>query len=79
MWSSILPEETSAKAAYRGARGPAPNPQGGQKLTWLKIIENDLKDIKAKLKVINRDGDGNIENKYQVYDHEHLAKNRHIW
>ena len=35
------------------------------------------------MKVVNADGGGGIiENsggKYQVYDNEHLSKNRHIW
>ena len=46
-----LPEETPAKAALREARKFAPKPRGGQKLTWLKLVDKDLENINIKVVV----------------------------
>ena len=46
-----LPEETTAKAALREARKYAPKPRGGQKLTWLKLVDKDLENINIKVVV----------------------------
>ena len=71
-----LPEETPAKAALREARRYVQKPRGGQKITWLKIIDKELENIKIKVAVVNGDG---INHKYELCNHEILAKNRHIW
>jgi len=64
-----LPEGTSAKAALTEARKYHRKPQGGQKTTWLKMIDNDMRRNNIKLMVDGR----------PTGDHEVLAQNRHIW
>ena len=79
VWTSIETlQRNISQSSIQGAK-KINTKRGGQKLTWLKIIENYLKDVKVKVKVVNRDGGGNTENEYQVYNHEDLAKNRQIW
>jgi len=64
-----LPERTAAKAALREIRKYHPKPRGGQKLTWIKQVDKEMKENKIKL-LIN----GKI-----IEDHQTLAQNRHIW
>jgi hypothetical protein len=71
-----LPEETPARAALREARRYVQKPRGGQKITWLKLIDKDLENINIKVAVVNGDG---TNHRYEICNHEILAKNRHIW
>ena len=55
-----LLEETPAKAALRDTRKYAPKPRGGQKLTWLKLVDKDLENINIKVVVKNGGGINSI-------------------
>ena len=68
-----LPEDTPAKRALREAQRWVKKPKGGQKLTWLRVVEKDLEKINV---VAVTSGGGKIRNKIS---HEQLAKNRHTW
>ena len=41
-----LSEETPAKKALEEVKRKVKKPKGGQKITWIKLIEKDLKDLK---------------------------------
>ena len=41
-----LSEETPAKKALDEVKRKVKTPKGGQKITWIKLIEKDLKDLK---------------------------------
>ena len=41
-----LSEETPAKKALDEVKRKVKKPKGGQKITWIKLIEKDLKDLK---------------------------------
>ncbi len=64
-----LPDNTPAKMALKEARREVKKPKGGQKLTWLKLVDKDLK--KVEVEVVN---DG-----WCKPSHEQLAQNRSIW
>ena len=66
-----LPDESSAKAALGEARRWANKSRGGQKKTWLKMIDKDLENISIKVQM--KDSVTIIRNHY------HLAQNRTIW
>ena len=72
-----LPEETPAKAALREARKYAPKPRGGQKITWLKLVDKDFENVSIKVMVKN--GGGIYSVSIRNCSHEMLANNRHIW
>ena len=72
-----LPENTPAKEALKEARSFACKPKGGQKLTWLKIIDRDLKDIQIKVVVAN--SGGGVAYSYNTKDHKVMAQNRYTW
>ncbi len=46
---SRLPEETPVRKAFKEATRPVKKPRGGQKQTWPKLIENDLKVVNINL------------------------------
>ena len=62
-----LPDETSAKAALKEARSYAPKPRGGQRLTWLKLIDKDLENIMV---VVKTEGGGYY--RYDMNNHEKI-------
>ena len=64
-----LANHTPAKRALKEARREVKKPKGGQKLTWLKLIDRDLE--KVTMVVVNGGG-------YKP-SHEQLAQNRSIW
>ena len=41
-----LSEETPAKKAFDEVKRKVKKPKGGQTITWIKLIEKDLKDLK---------------------------------
>ena len=70
-----LPEDTPAKSALMEARSYACKPKGGQKLTWLKIIDKDLENIQIKVTVKNK-----IKGEpysYNIKDLKVMAQNRY--
>ena len=48
-----LPDETSAKGAPKEARKYATRPRGGQKQTWLKLVDKEMEKNMIKV-VVNR-------------------------
>ena len=46
---SRLPEETPVRKAFKEATRPVKKPRGGQKQTWPKLIEKDLKVVNMNL------------------------------
>ena len=72
-----LPEDTPAKAALMEARSYACKPKGGQKLTWLKIIDKEIENIQIKVTVKNKiKGEAYS---YNTKDHKVMAQNRYTW
>ena len=69
-----LPENTPAKQALREAELPMPKVRGGQKLTWLRVIDRDLKAVKG-LKFMKIEGDGSR----RELSIEEIANDRHLW
>ena len=72
-----LPEDTPARKSLKEAKNPCKKPRGGQKLTWIKQIGEDLEKVDFKTLVKNNK-DGSF-NTIQVKEHEKMAQNRHIW
>ena len=66
-----LPDNTPAKSALREAQRHVKKPRGGQKLTWIKMIEKDLET--ARVMVAKEDGT------IFVATDEYLANNRPLW
>ena len=66
-----LPDNTPAEAALREAQRHVKKLRGGQKLTWIKMIEKDLET--ARVMVAKEDG------KIFVATDEYLANNRPLW
>ena len=71
-----LPEQAPANKALREAKKPCKKPRGGQKMTWMKLVEKDLENIKVN--VIIKDSNENIRN-LEIKDHKELANHRHVW
>ena len=65
------PDNTPAKTALREVRKYAKKPRGGQKLTWIKMIEKDLE--RARLMVAKEDGT------IFIATDEYLANNMPLW
>ena len=72
-----LPEETPAKSALREARSYSCHPRGGQKLTWLRMVDRELENIQVKVVVKNSGAGGDYI--YNTKDHKVMAQNRHTW
>ena len=66
-----LPDNTPAKTALREVRKYVKKPRGGQKLTWIKMIEKDLE--RARVMVAKEDGT------IFIATDEYLANNRPLW
>ena len=66
-----LPDNTPAKFALREVRKYVKKPRGGQKLTWIKMIEKYLE--RARVMVAKEDG------MISVATDEYLANNRLLW
>ena len=66
-----LPDNTPAKIALRKVRKYVKKRRGGQKLTWIKMIEKDLE--RARVMVAKEDGTIFVAND------EYLANNRPLW
>ena len=66
-----LPDNTPAKTALREAQRYVKKPRGGQKLTWIKMIEKDLET--ARVMVAKEDGT------IFVPTDEYLAHNKPLW
>ena len=66
-----LPDNTPAKSALREVRKYVKKPRGGQKLTWIKMIEKDLE--RARVMVAKEDG------MIFIATDEYLANNRPLW
>ena len=45
-------------------------------MTWMKLVEKDLENIKVN--VIIKDSNENIR-KLEIKDHKELANHRHVW
>ena len=60
-----------AKPALREVRKYVKEPRGGQKLTWIKMIEKDLE--RARVMVAKEDGT------IFIATDEYLANNRPLW
>ena len=71
-----LPEQAPANKALREAKKPCKKPRGGQKMTWMKLVEKDFENIKVN--VIIKDSNENIRN-LEIKDHKELANHRHVW
>ena len=68
-----LPDNTSAKTALREVRKYVKKPRGGQKLTWIKMIEKDLERARVNSQVAKEDGT------IFIATDEYLANNRPLW
>ena len=66
-----LPDNTPAKTAFRAAHRYVKKPRGGQKLTWIKMIEKDLET--GSVMVAKEDGT------IFVATDEYLVNNRPLW
>ena len=73
-----LPEETSTKQRIEKQETCAKTMRK-TKTNMLKTVENDSKDMKVKVNVVNGNGGGHSDGvcgEYQLYVHEHSGKNR---
>ena len=71
-----LPEKAPAKQALKETKKICRKPRGGQKMTWMKLIEKDLENIKINLVIKDRDKNTKC---IEINDHEKIAQHRHVW